>query len=488
MKRITACFYRAVCISGKLTAPACYPGSAPGAFMHFYQFIAKKSQPACANVVFRRGIIAAPGCKNMRNLRFCRQDRMKRHKLTTMIRLDPQEHLWMRAHATVAVMAALGDARFVGGAVRNALLGEPVEDIDIATPLLPQDVTRRLVSAGIRAIPTGLAHGTITAVADGRAFEITTLRHDVDTDGRHATVAFGADWQSDAQRRDFTINALSASEDGEVFDYTGGLEDLAARRVRFIGSPGKRIAEDALRILRLFRFSAWYGCETDAEGLEAACAARGAISHLSGERIAKEMLKLLGARDPLPVLRCMQAGGILNEIQLPRPDLERLANLISAGWRNGFTTDSLLRLAALRPAPDLPARWKLANAQRHRLEDLRELVPVTAGIPHREARRMLYRWGTALFNDRLLLGWAEDGNPVRDGAWWALLELSEFFAPPNFPLTGRDAMAAGVPAGPQVGAALREVESWWIDQDFVPGPQELIGRLGAIQASSHKPP
>lgn len=410
----------------------------------------------------------------------------KRRKLMTMTKLDPQDHPWMRAPATAAVMVALGQARFVGGAVRNALLGVPVDDVDIATPLLPQEVMQRLTQAGIRAVPTGLAHGTITAVTQGQSFEITTLRRDADTDGRHATVEFGADWQGDAQRRDFTINALSVTVDGTLFDYTGGLEDLAARRVRFIGDPVKRINEDYLRILRLFRFSAWYGSDVDENARAAAFAGRAELVRLSGERIAKEMLKLLGARDPLGVLRCMDDGGILKEVGLMHPDLGRLESLIAVGRRNGFAADPLLRLAALRPSPELASRWKLANVQRRRLEDLQALVPVCASLPHREARQLLYRWGAAQFNDRLLLSWAEDGNPLRDGAWWALLELSEFFAPPPFPLSGRDIVAAGVPAGPQVGEALREVESWWIEQDFLPGAQELIGRLCASRPGRHK--
>lgn len=394
-----------------------------------------------------------------------------------MTMLDPAQHPWMRNPDTVSVMEALGDARFVGGAVRNALMGEPVDDIDIATPLIPREVIRRLRDVGIRTVPTGLAHGTITAVVHGKPFEITTLRRDIATDGRHATVAFGQSWQDDALRRDFTVNALSATLDGEVFDYVDGLSDLAVRRVRFIGEPSQRIAEDVLRILRLFRFCAWYGGAIEQKALQAAVAARKNLHHLSGERIAKEMLKLLAAKNPVGVLQTMADGGILGEIALDRPDLRRLAGLVSIERRNGLPIDAGLRLASMRPGPMLSGRWKLGNALHGRLEATRCIVPILATITHREARKLLYQWGAPRFHDRLLLGWAEDGNPGRDGLWWALLELSEFFAPPDFPLSGRDALAVGLPAGPAIGQALREVEAWWMEHDFLPGPQELLGEL-----------
>src|SRR4051812_1632419 len=247
------------------------------------------------------------------------------------MRIDPAQHGWMTAPETLAVMAALGDARFVGGAVRNALLGVSVVDIDIAVPMPPTESLARLKARGIKVVETGLDHGTVTAIAGSHAFEITSLRRDVETDGRHATVAFTDDWNEDAARRDFTINALYASADGEIFDYATGVEDLIAGRVRFMGDARARIAEDYLRVLRLFRFHAWYGKgEIDAEGLRAAAEAKDKLGALSAERIAKELLRLLEAPHPMPVLRVMAATGILSlllpgALQLAR--LEKLAEL-----------------------------------------------------------------------------------------------------------------------------------------------------------------
>ena len=252
----------------------------------------------------------------------------------------------MTAPETLAVMAALGDARFVGGAVRNALLGVPVVDIDIAVPIPPQEAAARLRAKGIKVVETGLDHGTVTAIAGAHAFEITALRRDVETDGRHAKVAFTDSWAEDAARRDFTINALYASGGGEIFDYATGLGDLAVGRVRFVGDARTRIAEDYLRVLRLFRFHAWYGKgDLDTEALRAAAEAKGKLKTLSGERIAKELLRLLEAGNPAAVLRVMAATGILSELlpgglQLVR--LERLTEIeaenlfpvtVCSGWR-----------------------------------------------------------------------------------------------------------------------------------------------------------
>src|SRR4051812_37539437 len=283
----------------------------------------------------------------------------------------------MTAPETVQVMAALGEARFVGGAVRNALLGVPVVDIDIAVPMPPQEALARLKAKNIKVVETGLDHGTVTAIAGTHAFEITSLRRDVETDGRHAKVAFTDDWAQDAWRRDFTINALYASGDGEIFDYATGVEDLIAGRVRFMGEAAARIAEDYLRVLRLFRFHAWYGRgDVDAAGLRAAAAAKDKLKTLSAERIAKELLRLLEAMRPGPVLRVMAATGILSELlpgalQLPR--LEKLAELEADNFLdNSLARDSLLRLAALLPDAEtahlVSHRLRLSNADCERLE------------------------------------------------------------------------------------------------------------------------
>ncbi len=396
------------------------------------------------------------------------------------MRIDPSKHGWMTAPETVAVMNILGEARFVGGAVRNALLGVPVVDIDIAVPMTPDEALARLRAKDIRVVETGLDHGTITAIAGTHAFEITSLRRDVETDGRRAKVAFTDDWAADAARRDFTINALYASTGGEIFDYAGGIEDLMAGRVRFVGDARIRIAEDYLRVLRLFRFHAWYGKgEVDAEGLRAAAETRDKLKTLSAERVAKELLRLLEADNPAPVLRVMAATGILSELlpgalQLPR--LERLTQLDVA-------RDPVLRLAALLPDTEQAAQatadaLKLSNADRIRLEQALGGERIAAQPPAKEVRRLLYRLGTARFRDKAILQWA--GADADAGAWRPLLDMADSWQRPRFPLTGHDAMQAGVPEGPAIGKVLRAVEDWWVDGDFPDDPAALARQLKSI--------
>jgi poly(A) polymerase len=395
-------------------------------------------------------------------------------------RLDPEKHSWMTAEPTCAVMAALtkhgGEARFVGGAVRNALIGAKVDEVDIATPLTPDEVTRRLEAAGLSAVPTGIEHGTVTAIAFGRPFEVTTLRRDVSTDGRRAVVAFTKDWNEDAQRRDFTMNALYASADGALFDSVGGVADLEKGRVRFIGDAAARIREDYLRILRLFRFHAWYGKgPLDESAMAAAAAGKAGLAQLSGERIQKEMLKLLAAPDPMPVLLEMAARGILIEV-LPEPlRLERLGRLIAIDRENGFAPDAPLRLAALlrserETVQCIAERWRLSNADRDRLLNT---------VAHRDMklgaapRRLLYRLGENQFRDLVRLHWTEGDT----GDWRALLALADNYARPMFPLDGRDVMAAGLEEGPRVGQVLAELETFWIEHDFKPTRDALLARL-----------
>jgi poly(A) polymerase len=403
-------------------------------------------------------------------------------------KLDPAREPWMRTREVRAVMEALtaerSEARFVGGAVRNALLDRAVDDIDIATPLRPDEVTRRLERAKIAALPTGIEHGTVTAVLNGRAFEVTTLRRDVSTDGRRAVVAFSENWEEDAQRRDFTINALYASFDGQLYDYNGGVTDLAAGHIRFIGDPVQRIREDYLRILRLFRFHAWYGKgEIDAPALHGAAAEREGTRILSGERIRKELLRLLEAENPIPVLRAMQQYTILAETVPGQARLDRLERLVTIDAANFFPPDPLLRLIALADAPAAQAiseRLKLSNEERDRLLDLanakEELTPY---LPVRDVRRMLYRSGKQRFRDRVMLAWANDPKQSNTIAWRALLALADAWERPRFPLTGRDVMAAGIPEGPLVGRVLSEVEAWWIDSDFTDDTFSLAERLKA---------
>jgi poly(A) polymerase len=397
---------------------------------------------------------------------------------------------WLNAPETRAVMDALaangGAARFVGGCVRNALIGVPVEDIDIATPLTPDEVTRRLVGAGLRAEPTGIEHGTITAVANKKPFEITTLRRDVSTDGRRATVAFSTDWAEDAERRDFTMNALYADMSGAVFDTVGGVADLNARRVRFIGDPAKRIAEDYLRILRLFRFHAWYGKgEIDADGLRACAAAKGQIKTLSGERIQKEMLRTLAAEDPVPVMRAMAASGVLSVVVPGHHRFERFERLCRTDADSFFVPDGLLRLGALlrdeAQANEAAQWWRLSNADRDRLSEMLAMpIRIVSYLSILEVRRALYRYGVRRFKDWARLMWAEDPKPSNTYQWRALLALADGWVRPAFPLKGPDVIAAGVPQGPLVGKVLSEVEDWWVDSDFTDDRLSLAERLKAV--------
>jgi poly(A) polymerase len=403
------------------------------------------------------------------------------------MRINPAQHGWMTAPETVQVMSALGEARFVGGAVRNALLGAQVVDIDIAVPMPPAEALARLRAKGIKVVETGLDHGTVTAIAGTHAFEITSLRRDVETDGRHAKVAFTDDWAEDAARRDFTINALYATANGDIFDYATGVEDLIAGKVRFMGDAGQRIAEDYLRVLRLFRFHAWYGKgEMDAEGLRAAAQAKDKLKTLSAERVAKELLRLLEAGNPTPVLRVMAATGILSELLPGALQLPRLERLVEIDADNFFSRDALLRLAALLPDGEEAAhaaadRLKLSNADRTRLAQALSGETIAEHLSAKAARRLLYRIGVARFRDKVLLRWANAhaGKGSGSGAWRMLLEMAANWQRPRFPLTGRDVMLAGVPEGPDVGRILAQVEDWWIGGDFAADEGVLRDQLTA---------
>ena len=404
-----------------------------------------------------------------------------------MTKLEPTKNPWMISPETRAVMDALGEARFVGGVVRNSLMGREVSDIDIATPLTPDEVTKRLEAVKLKAVPTGVEHGTVTAISNGRPYEVTTLRRDVSTDGRRAVVTFTTDWAEDAQRRDFTMNALYADATGEVFDTVGGVADLKAGRVRFVGDPVTRIREDFLRILRLFRFHAWYGkSEIDKPALQACAAEKAGLRQLSGERIAKEMLKLLAAEDPVPVLRSMAATGILSEVLPGELNIVRLERLVAIDGTNFFQPDAILRLAALLPdraagAHEIADRWKLSNADRDRLADIAgNTDKIVSYLSIKEVRKLLYKLGTARFKDRVSLKWAEDPKETNFVQWRALLAMADAWQRPKFPLDGGNVMAAGVPQGPLIGKILTEVEEWWIDSDFIDDEFSLAERLKAV--------
>lgn len=352
------------------------------------------------------------------------------------------------------VLATLPDARVVGGAVRDALAGREVADIDLATPAPPDEVVRALNGAGIRAVPTGIAHGTVTAVMRGRGFEITTLRRDVETDGRHASVAFTDDWRVDAARRDFTINAMSMTADGAVFDYFGGVADLRAGLVRFVGDPATRIAEDYLRILRFFRFHARYGSgEPDPAALAAIRGAVAGLTILSVERIWSELRRILAAPDPAGAVRLMEEAGVLDAVLVEGVDPHRFCRSIAAG----LPPDPVLRLAALLAgdAAALADRLRLSTAQRERLLALRGGPVPLPDADDDALRRMLADQVAEILIGR---AWLEGG----DAPVWARLR-ARLAAMPRivFPLEGRDALALGIPPGPEIGQLLRQVRSWW---------------------------
>lgn len=408
------------------------------------------------------------------------------------MRIDPSQHVWMTAPETKTVMAALVEARFVGGAVRNALLGVPVSDIDIAVPMPPAESMARLAAAGIKTVPTGIDHGTITAVVGSQAFEVTSLRQDVETDGRHAVIAFTDDWAEDAARRDFTMNALYAGPDGEIFDYATGVEDLIAGHVRFMGDPAARIAEDYLRILRLFRFHAWYGRgELDEPALRAAAAARDHLQGLSAERVTKEMLRLLEAPRPGPVVRVMAATGILPALLPGALDLARLERLCELDIDNKLAPAPVLRLASLLSrleAETAAARLKLSNADRSRLaQALEDGDRIASHLKAPDVRRLLYKLGPAAFKDRVRLSWAAAPRSQPALAWRMLLAMADAYERPRFPLSGRDVMAAGVPEGAGVGKVLARLEADWADSDFTLDEDALREKLaGLVSAGAWK--
>jgi poly(A) polymerase len=403
-------------------------------------------------------------------------------------RIAPPE--WMTEPATRAVLEALAaggvEARFVGGAVRDALIGSaaagsaPRTDIDIATPAPPERIVEILEKRGIRVVPTGLAHGTVTAVIPPRYFEITTLRRDVETYGRHARVAFDADWAADAARRDFTINAIFLSPDGTILDPMGGLADLRARRVRFVGDPATRIAEDVLRLLRYYRFEARFGIgDGDAAARSACRAAADLLQHLSAERVAQELTRLLETRDPSRAMRMMAEDGVLAATLPEARRLDRLRRIIAIEPQ----PDPLRRLAALievdaNGAAALAERLHLANAWRERLRDLAPPWPFDPQADLAAQRRALYRLGAERFRDLALLA-AADG-PAGIERLASLVALARDWTPPPFPLKGYDVTALGIPPGPRVGALLDLVERWWEQGDFAAGREACLAHLGEL--------
>ena len=385
----------------------------------------------------------------------------------------------------LAVLNANGEARVAGGAVRNALLGEPIGDVDVATTLVPGVVTERLLADGFKVVPTGIDHGTVTAVRDGHPYEVTTLREDVETDGRHATVVFGTDWRADAERRDLTMNALYMEADGTVFDPLGCEGDVHARRVRFVGEADRRIVEDHLRILRFFRFFAWYGQHRpDAEGLKACARHKAGVERLSVERVWSELRRMLAAPDPSRALLWMRQTGVLS-VALPESEkwgIDAVPGLMAAEGAFGWSPDPLLRLAALLPpdptvADALGKRLKMSNEERARLLDWTAAPRPNPALADAELARAMYATGRDGTLDVLSLALARAraaGDEGEADAFRRQLDFARGWQRPTFPVQGRDLIEAGVKPGPEMGERLKAMEARWIVSDFALTKDELL--------------
>jgi poly(A) polymerase len=382
----------------------------------------------------------------------------------------------LRSGPAARVLALLNgngeEARVVGGAVRNALLNIPIGDIDIATTALPDQVVRRTKAAGIKCVPTGIEHGTVTLVIDAQPFEVTTLREDTETYGRKAKVAFGRDWVRDAERRDFTINGLSVDAEGVVHDHVGGLADIAAKRVRFIGDANQRIAEDYLRILRFFRMHAAYGAgEPDRTGYLACIAGRAGLANLSAERVRMEMLKLVVAEEAVVAVQAMADAGLLLPIFGGVAYTGPFAAMIAAERELGLAPNAVRRLAALtvavtEDAKRVAARIRLSNAEAKALDSMGHRWWRFAGKDEARARQLLYRLGEDPYRDRLMLAWARAGDRNGSARWHDLATLPQRWSAPKFPLKAADFISRGIAEGPALGHVLTLAEDAWLAADF----------------------
>jgi poly(A) polymerase len=395
--------------------------------------------------------------------------------------VKPQD--WMVSRETSRVMNALGagKALFVGGCVRNMLLGEDVVDVDIASQWTPQEATEKLTQAGIRVVPTGIDHGTVTAIVDKKPYEITTLRRDIETDGRRAVVSFTEDWREDAQRRDFTMNTLLADPQGNIYDPTGeGLKDLEARRVRFVGDPATRIREDYLRILRFFRFHAQYGKGApDAEGLKACKVAADEIPTLSKERITQEFLKILSVDNPVDILSVIFDNTVLTQFLFPEYQPDLLKHLCEFQNRfgiafvsprlyvlSGLSHDNIKRMERLLLIPKVFKRDIEAISEILKLPDLGKDQAVKVAV---------YKHGRTSTAQALIIEVAQDR--VMNGYINKALEIIQKWDIPTFPVDGNDLMKAGIEKGPALGAALSKLEDWWIEQEFKPDRKTCLNHL-----------
>ena len=404
---------------------------------------------------------------------------------------------WLRSKPLQALFAALnrdgGEVRVVGGAVRNTLLGTKVSDVDLATTHLPEETVRLAKEAGFKPVPTGIEHGTITVVVQGQPFEVTTLRKDIETNGRHAKVAFGTDWKTDAERRDFTINALYATADGDVIDYVGGLADIETKTLRFIGDAEERIREDYLRILRFFRFFAWYGSgRPETDGLRASARLKDGLNQLSAERVWSELKKQLSAPDPSRAMLWMRQSGVLSAI-LPESEkwgIDAIHGLVRAEADLDWQVDALLRLESIVP-PDaarmteLGKRLKMSNAERARLEAWARADAIKSETSEQALKKLIYRGSSQAVNDRIRLAYASarqeaaasDEAMIRAGGYSRLLDAVEKYEPLVFPVTGGDLLSLGIEKGPGLGEALRGLETLWIDSGFSLDREALLDKL-----------
>ncbi len=407
---------------------------------------------------------------------------------------------WFNAPALQLILSLLnregGEARIVGGAVRNTLMGLPASDVDIATTLTPDVVVTRAIEAGLKTVPTGIQHGTVTLIVDGHPFEVTTLRVDVATDGRHAQVAFGTDWKQDAQRRDLTVNALYADASGQIVDLVGGVADLRAGRMRFIGDATSRIEEDYLRILRFFRFHAWYGeGRPDADGLRACARLKSGLANLSAERVWAELKKMLGAPDPGRALLWMRQTGVLTEI-LPESEkwgIDAVFGVIESQNALGWPADPLLRLMSIIPPDEarlaaLAARLKMSGSEKDRLLSWAAQPAISEDTADIALKRDLYLRDAGAIEDRLRLQLSrcrtaagnDDKALLSAGKFARLLAVCLGWVSPQFPISGKDLLAAGVLSGRQMGECLRRLEETWVASDFTLTRQQLLDKISDI--------
>jgi poly(A) polymerase len=384
-----------------------------------------------------------------------------------------ENEAWLKEPRLQAVMRALnarGETRVAGGAVRNALLGVPVADVDLATVLLPDQVMAVAKAAGFGVHPTGLEHGTVTVTHQKAAFEVTTLRRDIETDGRHAVVSFTENWREDAARRDFTINAMYCDADGKVNDYTKGYQDIQKRKVKFVGVASERITEDYLRILRFFRFHAWYGKKApDKVGLDACVSLKRGLKKLSVERVRQELLKVLTAPQAIPTLKLMAETGILGVI-IPYTEQWRVLERLPP--------DAMLRLFVLARSPKkLKDHLRLSNEHAARLAAMVTAPDLSPALNDTERRRILYQRGENGWRDAVYLSLAQSKAKLDDPAWLALLDLAQTWEPPRLPVKGTDLIGVGLHPGPKMGQVLSALEDWWVANDFKPTRQDLMARV-----------